>query len=87
MHHHPRHAEERRAFPISGYRTAVDWAGSAVIEFLYFDLIMMRGLTPGAASEQVVKLLPFAGDKWVPGTVIASAGFRLLLPEKAAARK
>jgi hypothetical protein len=64
--------------PVSGYRTTVDWAGSAVIEFTYLDLILLRGYKPAAAAEQVLKLLPFAGDKGVPGAAIPAAGFRLL---------
>jgi hypothetical protein len=61
----------------------VDWAGSAIIEFLYLDMILSRGLTPGQAAEQVLTLLPFAGDEPVEGGAIAPAGFRIVLPEGA----
>jgi hypothetical protein len=67
--------------PVSGYKTEVDWSASALIEFLYLDLILGRGLDPRAAAEQVLKLAPFSGDQPVPGAVIPSAGFRLLVPE------
>lgn len=70
--------------PISGYKTEVDWAASAMIEFLYLDLILGRGLDPEAAAEQVLKLAPFSGDEPVPGAVVPSAGFRLLIPNSAA---
>lgn len=66
------------AFPISGYASSVDWAASAVIEMTYFDLILMRGLTPTAATKQVEKLLPFSGDRKIPGSVLAPAKFRFL---------
>jgi hypothetical protein len=69
-----------RAVPISGYTTVVDWAASAVIEFMYFDLVLCRGMRPKEAADQLRKLMPFAGDKDVPGTPFKSAGFRILLP-------
>ncbi len=75
-----RELSSRLGFPISGYSTSVDWAGSAIIEFLYLDMILSRGMTPAQAAEQVLKLLPFAGDVPVEGGVIAPAGFRLVTP-------
>jgi hypothetical protein len=74
------HLEKQANFPISGYSTTVDWAGSAVIEFLYLDLILLRKKTPAQAAEQVLKLMPFAGDRPIQGAVLPPAGFRLLTP-------
>ncbi len=68
-------------FPISGYTTSVDWAGSAVIEFAYLDMILMRGMTPSKAAEQLLKMMPFAGNNAVRGSAFGNAGFRLLKPE------
>ena len=76
----------RLGFPISGYTTSVDWAGSAIIEFTYLDMILSRGMTPAQAAEQVLRLLPFAGDAEVEGGAIAPAGFRLVTPEGDAPR-
>jgi hypothetical protein len=76
-----------RPLPISGYTTCVDWGASAVIEFLYLDLILARGLTPADAAARLDKLLPFAGDKKVAQAPFASAGFRLLAPEVTVAEK
>ena len=67
-------------FPISGYTTAVEWAGSAVLEFMYFDLILSRHMPPEKAVEQVKKLMPFAGDKKIEGAIISSADLRIALP-------
>lgn len=64
--------------PISGYTTSVDWAASAIIEFTYLDLILARGLTPGAAAEQLTKLVPFAGTGEQKGRAYPSAGFTIL---------
>jgi hypothetical protein len=68
-------------FPISGYTTAVDWAGSAILEFTYYDMILCRGMTPSHAADQVRKLIAFAGDKNVPGAAIPAAGFKLMMPD------
>lgn len=63
-------------WPVSGYASEVDWAMSAVLEFLYFDIILVRGYEPEAASNQILKLLPFAGDSQVKGAPFASAEFK-----------
>ena len=63
------------SFPVSGYKTAVDWAGSAITEFLYFDLILDRGYSPAKAFEQVQKMFTFAGDTAAPGCAIENLGF------------
>ena len=67
--------EKDAPFPISGYTTSVDWAASAVIEFMYFDLVLSRNMNPKEASEQLLKLMPFAGDKKVPGDRSPRRGF------------
>jgi hypothetical protein len=71
---------KQATFPISGYTTSVDWASSAIIEFAYLDMILCRGMSPARAAEQVRLLMPFSGDKHVPGAVLPAAGFRLLVP-------
>jgi len=67
-------------FPISGYKTSVDWAASAVIEFMYYELILSRGMAPEKAAEQIGILMPFSGSKQLPGTTFQPAGFRILSP-------
>ncbi|MBI3269727.1 MAG: hypothetical protein HYZ53_11945 [Planctomycetes bacterium] len=71
------------SFPVSGYTTEVDWAASAITEFLYLELILTRGLTPEEAAEKLKSLLPFSGDKRVAGAPFDSLGFRILKPEDA----
>lgn len=70
----------RARLPISGYRTSVDWAASAIIEFTFLDLVLSRRLSPAAAAEQLVKLLPFAGDEGVPDGAFPAAGFKIVMP-------
>jgi hypothetical protein len=79
--------DSRVAFPISGYTTSVDWAASAIIEFMYFDLILMRNQGALEASEQMLKMIPLAGDKRIPGAPIPSAGFKILTPPATSASK
>ena len=74
------HLGKDRAFPISGYTTVVDWAASAIIEFTYYELVLVRNMPPEQAAKQLTKLLPFAGDKNTPGAAFKAAGFRLLMP-------
>jgi hypothetical protein len=68
------------SFPISGYTRAVDWAASAVIEFMYYDLILSRNLAPKIAAAKLLKLLPFAGASPIPGAPFESAGFKFIDP-------
>ncbi len=66
------------SYPLSGYATSVDWGASAVLEFLYYDLILARDLAPEEAFQQLKPLAPFSGDAPVPGAPFASLGFRFL---------
>jgi len=65
-------------FPVSGYDRSVDWAGSAMIEFHYLDMILGRGLAPESAARQVLELIAYAGETEVPGSPYPAAGFRIL---------
>lgn len=65
-------------FPMSGYATAVDWAASAITEFLYLDMILSRGLSPAEAAAQVTQLLAFAGDDDPAASPYPPAQFRFL---------
>ncbi len=44
-------------FPISGFANSADWAGSAIIDFTYLDLVLEYHLEPAAAVEEVRKSL------------------------------
>src|SRR5262245_38933630 len=62
-------------FPVSGYKTSVDWAMSACTEFLYLDMILEKGLAPAAAAKQLVSLVRFAGNEEIEGSPYRPAGF------------
>jgi hypothetical protein len=63
-------------FPISGYTTAVDWGGSAVVEFSYLDLILGKHKSPEQAAALLPKLVAYAGDEAPEGCPYSPAGFR-----------
>lgn len=73
-------------FPISGYANLADWAGSAITDFTYFDLIFSRGMTPAAALKQTTRLLTFAGEHHNDGDVISPAGLVIIEPPPAKAK-
>jgi hypothetical protein len=70
-------------FPVSGYTTRVDWAESALAEFIYLDMILEKGLPPARAAEQLVRLVRFAGDEEIEGSPYRPAGFRFFDPAQA----
>jgi hypothetical protein len=49
-------------FPISGFTVAVDWGGSALVDFTYLDLVLERGFAPADAVEETRRLVTFARD-------------------------
>lgn len=66
----------RRAFPVSGYTTSVDWGASALLEFTYLDLMLARGMSPAAAAAELPHLLSFTGKRTARGSQYRAAGFR-----------
>lgn len=65
-----------RLLALSGYATAVDWSASALIEFLYLDLVLGRGLAPERAAQVVIREVAFSGDANSPDSPLGSAMFR-----------
>ncbi len=64
-------------FPVSGYTTSVDWAGSAVSEFLFYDFLLRRGMDPETAMAQLIKAMPYVGDTAPKGSPIPALGMKL----------
>jgi len=67
-------------FPVSGYTTSVDWAESALIEFIFLDMILGKGLAPASAAEQLKLLVRFAGEEAIPDSPYPPASFRFFDP-------
>lgn len=66
-----------RHVALSGYGTSVDWSASALIEFLYLDLILGRGVSPTVAGQVVLEELGFAGDA-ADSSGLGPARFRIV---------
>ena len=70
-------------FPVSGFAQPVDWAASAVTDFMYLDLILSRDLTPAKAAAELERLMPFTGRE-NSTTPYDGVSFRLLAAPGAA---
>lgn len=64
-------------FPVSGFAQPVDWAASAVTDFMYLDLILSRDLSPAKAAAELKRLMPFTA-KENSTTPYDGVSFRLL---------
>ena len=51
-----------------------------MLEFMYFELVLTRGMEPAKAVEQLRILMPFSGPDDLPGAELKSAGLRIALP-------
>lgn len=78
------HARGAR-FPVSGFTEAVDWAASAITDFMYLDLILSRDFAPARAARSTGLLVPFATRK-VKDAPFGEIGFRLAEPPLRTAR-
>lgn len=68
-------------FPISGFTKTADWAGSAIVDFTYLELVLARGMDPAAAAAETRKLIKFADED--QSTTIAGSGLRVFVPRAA----
>lgn len=64
--------------PVSGYTRTADWAGSAVIDFAYLDLVLARKMPPGEAVTQIKQSVTFAKDEARPGSAFPPAGLKIV---------
>jgi len=67
-------------YPISGYAASIDWGGSAILEFNYFDLMFTKRMPPEQAYERMKEMISWAGDSVPPGTPYGAACFRYFRP-------
>jgi hypothetical protein len=65
---------------VSGYTTNVNWAASAIIEFTFLEMVLGQERLPAEAAAQLLKLLPFAGEKGVAEGAFPAAGFCIVTP-------
>ena len=73
-----RKAVGANAPPVSGFTNFADWAGSAVIDFSYLDLILSRKFKPADAVKAARENILFARETGPPGGAIAPAGLKIV---------
>lgn len=73
----------RSCLPISGYATEVAWDTSAIGDFVFLSMILLRGLDPQAALEQSHRAAAFTGPATLPSEEFAGLGLTLRLPPAA----
>ena len=67
-------------FPISGYRTEVAWDASAIADFTFLSLIMIRKWDPEQAVVRAIAASPYLGDGPTPLSPFESLGLSILMP-------
>lgn len=67
-----------QSVPVSGFTKVADWAGSAVIDFSYLDLVLSRKMPPAEAVRQILKNVTFAREEDAPDSAIKAAGLKIV---------
>lgn len=70
-------------FPITGYRHTVAWDASAISDFVFLSLWLIRGLSIEEAVKQSHLVAPYTKDERVEGSAFAPMGLDLRLPPTA----
>ena len=70
----------KETFPISGYKTNVAWDASALGDFTFLSLLLIRGLEPEAAARQAIAASPYLGEKRLQGSAFKSLGLTVSPP-------
>lgn len=66
------------AAPVSGFTKVADWAGSAVVDFTYLDLVLSRNMKPADAVRQLRENVTFARDEVPQGCSIAPMDLKIV---------
>ncbi|MBM79806.1 MAG: hypothetical protein CMJ78_04345 [Planctomycetaceae bacterium] len=72
--------KDQATFPISGYKTTVAWDASALGDFTFLSLLLIRGLEPDAAVRQAIIASPYLGETQVRGSSFRPLGLNVLPP-------
>ena len=69
---------DRATFPISGYQTNVAWDASAIGDFTFLSLMLIRSATAEQAARQAIAASPFLGTERISGTPFRPLGLTVL---------
>ena len=72
--------EDQARFPISGYKTVVAWDTSALGDFTFLSMLLLRHLEPPEAVQQAILVAPFLGEERLPNAQFAPLGLSVLVP-------
>jgi hypothetical protein len=67
-----------RDLPVSGFTLEADWAGSAVVDFAYLDLVLSRRMKPAEAVRQMTNHVTFAREKVPSDCRIPAMGLKIV---------
>ena len=71
---------ERARFPISGYKTNVAWDASAIGDFTFLSLALIRKMPPEKAARQAIAASPYLGTEKIPGATFKPLGLTVVEP-------
>ncbi|MEM6690968.1 MAG: hypothetical protein AAF664_16190 [Planctomycetota bacterium] len=63
---------------ISGYTTLVDWDASAIADFTYLTMVLLKQLSPAKASAEAIKASPYIGSDPTNSKLFAPLGLTVL---------
>ena len=66
------------AMDITGYTTLVDWDASALADFTYLSLLLVKGLDTREAVSEAIRASPFLGSEPTASTVFEPLGLKVL---------
>lgn len=75
-----RRTDPAHRFPVSGYEAFVAWDSSALADYTFLTLLLVRGLDPAEAVRQTHLAAPFTGRRPVPGAELQPLGLGLVSP-------
>lgn len=65
-------------FPISGYKETVAWDASALADFTFLSMLLLRGKPPVVAAEQAIKVSPYLGEKMEGRSAFKALGLTVM---------
>lgn len=69
---------DRATFPISGYKTNVAWDASAIGDFTFLSMMLIRKNQPEKAAQHAISASPYLGTERVQGSAFKPLGLTVL---------
>lgn len=72
-------------FPISGYKETVAWDASALADYTFLSMLLLRNQAPMAAADHAIRVSPYLGEKVPAGSAFRPLGLTVVPPASVAA--